>query len=59
MSSIRVTANRPDANALMTRRSAALLQLASPALPIGGYSYATGLRWGIESGHVKDEAGAR
>jgi urease accessory protein len=43
----------------MTRRSAALLQLASPALPIGGYSYSTGLEWGIESGQVKDEAGAR
>lgn len=43
----------------MSRRGAALLQLASPALPIGGYSYSTGLEWGIESGQVKDEASAR
>jgi urease accessory protein len=39
--------------------SLALLQLASPALPIGGYSYSTGLEWGIESGAVRDAAGAR
>jgi len=38
--------------------SAALLQLASPALPIGGYSYSGGLEWGIDSGLVRDEAGA-
>ena len=59
MFSIRATANQPEPRVLMTRRSAALLQLASPALPIGGYSYSTGLEWGIESGQVKDEAGAR
>jgi urease accessory protein len=39
--------------------SIALLQLASPALPIGGYSYSTGLEWGVDSGAVRDEAGAR
>jgi urease accessory protein len=39
--------------------SVALLQLASPALPIGGYSYSTGLEWAIDSGAVRDEAGAR
>jgi urease accessory protein len=38
--------------------SAALLQLASPALPIGGYSYSGGLEWGIDCGQVRDEAGA-
>jgi len=59
MFSIRATANRTEASAAMTRHSAALLQLASPALPIGGYSYSSGLEWGIESGQVKDEAGAR
>jgi urease accessory protein len=37
----------------------ALLQLASPALPIGGYSYSTGLEWGVDSGAVRDEAQAR
>ena len=31
-----------------------LLQLASPALPIGGYSYSTGLESAIESGRVAD-----
>jgi urease accessory protein len=39
--------------------SVALLQLASPALPIGGYSYSTGLEWAIDSGAVRDESGAR
>jgi len=32
----------------------ALMQLASPALPIGGYSYSQGLESAIESGMVKD-----
>lgn len=31
-----------------------LLQLASPALPIGGYSYSSGLESAIESGMVRD-----
>jgi urease accessory protein len=31
-----------------------LLQLASPALPIGGYSYSTGLESAIEAGRVND-----
>jgi urease accessory protein len=35
-----------------------LLQLASPALPIGGYSYSTGLEEAIESGAVHDPASA-
>lgn len=39
--------------------SVALLQLASPALPIGGYSYSGGLEWGIDCGRVRDEAAAR
>ena len=32
----------------------ALLRLASPQLPIGGYSYSQGLEWAIDSGLVKD-----
>lgn len=36
-----------------------LLQLASPSLPIGAYSYSQGLEVAIESGAVKDEASAR
>ena len=35
-----------------------LLQLASPALPIGGYSYSTGLESTIDSGIVHDAASA-
>lgn len=35
-------------------RQLALLQLASPALPIGGYSYSGGLEWALESGQVID-----
>ena len=36
----------------------ALMQLASPALPIGGYSYSQGLEAAIDSGLVKDAASA-
>ena len=32
-----------------------LLQLASPALPIGGYSYSTGLESAIDTGRVHDD----
>ena len=35
-----------------------LLQLASPALPIGGYSYSTGLESAIECGEVRDPESA-
>lgn len=37
---------------------ARLLQLASPALPVGAYTYSQGLEWAVEAGMVKDEAGA-
>lgn len=36
-----------------------LLWLASPALPVGGFSYSEGLEAAIESGSVQDEASAR
>jgi len=36
-----------------------LLQLASPALPVGAYSYSQGLEAAIEAGIVRDAAGAR
>ena len=36
-----------------------LLQLASPSLPIGAYSYSQGLEAALESGQVKNEASAR
>jgi urease accessory protein len=36
-----------------------LLQLASPALPIGGYSYSQGLEWMVEAGGIRDAAAAQ
>lgn len=33
-----------------------LLQLASPALPVGAYTYSQGLEWAVECGRVKTEA---
>ncbi len=33
-----------------------LLQLASPALPVGAFSYSQGLEWAVEAGTVTDEA---
>lgn len=36
-----------------------LLQLASPALPVGAYSYSQGLEWAIECGDVEDSQGAQ
>ncbi len=35
-----------------------LMQLASPALPVGGFSYSEGLEAAVEAGVVRDEAGA-
>ncbi|MDY7064150.1 Urease accessory protein UreF [Pseudomonas extremaustralis] len=37
----------------------ALLRLASPQLPIGGYSYSQGLEMAVENGRVNDADGAR
>jgi urease accessory protein len=42
----------------MSAAFARLLQLASPALPVGAYTYSQGLEWAVESGTVRDEAGA-
>lgn len=36
-----------------------LLQLASPALPIGAYSYSQGLEWCVESGTIHDAESAQ
>ena len=36
----------------------ALLRLASPQLPIGGYSYSQGLEWAVDSGLIGDADGA-
>lgn len=37
---------------------ARLLQLASPALPVGAYTYSQGLEWAVESGVIRNEANA-
>jgi len=36
----------------------ALLQLASPALPVGGFAYSQGLEQAIEQGRVRDAESA-
>ncbi|KAF7600214.1 MAG: urease accessory protein UreF [Candidatus Dactylopiibacterium carminicum] len=36
-----------------------LLHLASPALPVGAFSYSQGLEWAVESGKVTSEAAAQ
>lgn len=35
-----------------------LLQLASPTLPVGAYTYSQGLEWAVETGTIRNEAGA-
>jgi urease accessory protein len=35
-----------------------LLQLASPALPVGAYTYSQGLEWAVASGEISDEVTA-
>lgn len=42
----------------MTPALIRLLQLTSPALPVGAYTYSQGLEWAAEAGTVKDEATA-
>ena len=37
---------------------ARLLQLASPALPVGAYTYSQGLEWAVEAGIIRDESTA-
>lgn len=36
-----------------------LLQLSSPALPVGAYSYSQGLEWAVEEGRIKDAVSAQ
>ena len=35
-----------------------LMQLVSPALPVGAYTYSQGLEWAVESGRIRDEGTA-
>ncbi|MBF0271813.1 MAG: urease accessory protein UreF [Magnetococcales bacterium] len=34
------------------------MQLASPALPVGAYTYSQGMEWAVEQGWIRDEATA-
>lgn len=45
--------------ATATRRLLALLQLASPGLPVGGFAYSQGLEKAIDDGIVHDASAAR
>ena len=49
---------RPTATALSGPALLQLMWLASPALPVGGFSYSEGLEAAVEGGQVPDEAGA-
>ena len=42
----------------MNPQLARLLQLASPTLPVGAYTYSQGLEWAVDSGIVSNEASA-
>ena len=55
------TATYMDTNIMNTRADlslARLLRLASPALPVGAFSYSQGLEWAVESGGVTDALSA-
>jgi urease accessory protein len=52
-------ATPPGADGLHLLPLVRLLQLASPALPIGAYSYSQGLEWVVEEGAVRDAASAQ
>jgi urease accessory protein len=49
----------PDTAPLAALPLVRLLQLASPSLPIGAYSYSQGLEWAVEAGTVRDAATAQ
>ena len=55
----RTSAGRPRTGARRTvLATIRLLQLVSPTLPVGAYTYSQGLEWAVESGAVRDEASA-
>lgn len=53
-----MTANEPvDAGALTEREAAALYRLMtwlSPAFPVGGFAYSSGIEWAVEAGDIAD-----
>lgn len=50
---------RPDRPALTDRSMLQLIWLASPALPVGGFSYSEGLEAAVEAGLADSEPGSR
>jgi urease accessory protein len=58
ITAMRIAIIRNIAMSTGTERLARLLQLASPALPVGAYSYSGGLEAAIDAGAVKDAASA-
>jgi len=58
MTTITSTAIIPKTMTTSTESLARLLQLASPALPVGAYSYSGGLEAAVEAGIVRDAASA-
>nr|WP_245317445.1 urease accessory protein UreF [Bradyrhizobium manausense] len=56
--SMLMTANEPDgAGDLAEREAAALYRLMtwlSPAFPVGGFSYSSGIEWAVEAGDITD-----
>ena len=50
---------RPPAAPTKAATWLALTWLASPALPVGGFSYSEGMEPAVEAGPVSDEASAR
>ena len=48
----------PGASALPAASLLQLIWLASPALPVGGFSYSEGLEAAVDRGLVTDEASA-
>lgn len=48
----------PGARALSPAALLRLMQLVSPALPIGGYNFSQGLEYAVEAGWVRDEHSA-
>lgn len=49
----------PDAMTPDAMTLAQAMRLASPALPVGGFSYSQGLEWAVETATVHDEASAQ
>ena len=52
-------ASAAAAPTLARRALLQLMWLASPALPVGGFSYSEGLEAAVEAGHVDGEAAGR